>query len=575
MPILVAKPEANPAYADYAKKRGTYLAEMRAMIDKLSGDLRNTFQTNAGAYLLWNQFEGTAKSDFAGKMRLDIQNTGQRVRGAVRRDPNDPIFGPWTQFARLSKEEFPKQAKALALKIGAEEGSAAKGVKGKGAKSGKYNPIVARAFKNASPASLNDVASIYTSIFASVRVSNQRLVDKDINALWQMPFPAPQASQIDEADFGEIIGRFPLQYQGRFTPIRAKIVQLDMEHAGSPPRAMVMQDRSRAEDSPVFIRGEVQNRGEIVPRRYLEIIAGESRAPFRNGSGRLELAQSIATKSNPLTARVMVNRIWLHHFGEGFVTSPDDFGLQSAPPSHPELLDYLATAFVENGWSVKKMHRLIMLSSTYQQSSENNPRFAQIDPNNRLLWRANIRRLEFEALRDSLLAIGGRLDLRMFGKPVELNKEPYSPRRTVYGMIDRGNIPEVLNHFDFANPSLSTGKRYDTIVPQQALFFMNSPLVVEQARNLVSRPDFRGQQDIEAAITLLYELIYQRQPKSAELKMGMDFLATSPLPNRAVPAQQNNSAKGAPKAAPERRGLSKWESYAHALLLANETSYVN
>src|SRR5258708_37886540 len=144
--------------------------------------------------------------------------------------------------------------------------------------------------------------------------------------------------------------------------------------------------------------------------------------------------------------------MWLHHFGEGFVTTPDDFGNQSAPPSHPELLDYLAARFVEDGWSIKKMHRLIMLSSVYRESSDTNPRYAQIDPNNRLLWRANIQRLEFEAVRDSLLAIGGRLDLTMGGRPVNLGATPYSVRRTLYGFVDRRKLPEVYNHFNFANP---------------------------------------------------------------------------------------------------------------------------
>src|SRR5437588_2065241 len=140
---------------------------------------------------------------------------------------------------------------------------------------------------------------------------------------------------------------------------------------------------------------------------------------------------------------------------------------------------------------MKKMHRLIMLSSVYQESSANNPRFAQLDPNNRLLWRANIRRLEFEALRDSLLAIGGDLDLTMFGKPVDIEREPYSTRRTVYGRVDRSDVAEVLLNFDFVNPDLPSGRRHETSVPQQALFLMNSPLVVEQAKHLVMLQDFK------------------------------------------------------------------------------------
>jgi hypothetical protein len=306
----------------------------------------------------------------------------------------------------------------------------------------------------------------------------------------------------------------------------------------------------------------------------------------------LELAQAIANKNNALTARVIVNRVWQHHFGEGFVTTPDDFGTQSVPPSHPELLDYLASRFMDENWSIKKLHRLIMLSDVYQQSSANNPRYAQADPNNRLLWRANIRRLEFEALRDSLLAIGGKLDLSMWGRPVDLSSEPYSTRRTIYGTINRNDLAEVLNYFDFANPDLSTGKRYETTVPQQALFLMNSPLVVEQAKNLVSRSDFQSLSDEAARIQLLYELIYQRPPKVEEIKLGFEFMLENPSSERvgptaiaAVPLRKNQKQPPNPKAQARRPAgrktfiqrdpLTGWEEYAHALLQANEASFVN
>ena len=376
--------------------------------------------------------------------------------------------------------------------------------------------------------------------------------------------------------------------------LRAQVARLEMTHPGAPMRAMVLEDKLRPSDSPVFIRGEAENKGEIAPRRFLEVLSGPRREPFKNGSGRLELAQAIATKSNPLTARVLVNRHWQHHFGEGFVTTPDDFGAQSAPPSHPELLDYLAGRFMDENWSIKKMHRQIMLSSVYQQSSANNPRYAQADPNNRWLWRANIRRLEFEALRDSLLAIGGKLDLTMWGRPVDLTKEPYSRRRTIYGYVNRNDLPEVLNHFDFANPDMTTGKRYETTVPQQALFLMNSPLVVEQARNLVSRPDFKSLADDSARIQLLYDLIYQRLPRPEEIKLGLEFTGTEPSSERVGPTpltqavlrknpnpnQQLNAKQLARRAAGrqtfvERDPLTGWEEYAHALLQANETSFLN
>src|SRR5204863_6535816 len=217
---------------------------------------------------------------------------------------------------------------------------------------------------------------------------------------------------------------------------QTQIARLEMTHPAAPARAMVLEDLLRPHDSPVFIRGDAGNRGPVVPRQFLEVLSGPYRPAFTNGSGRLDLAHAIVSKNTAITPRVMLNRIWLHHFGEGFVPTPDDLGTMSEPPSHPELLDYLASRFVEEGWSIKKMHRLIMLSAVYQQSTANNPRYAQVDPNNRLLWRANIRRLEFEALRDSLLAIGGKLDLAMWGRPVDLTKEPYSTRRTVYGYVN-------------------------------------------------------------------------------------------------------------------------------------------
>jgi hypothetical protein len=369
-----------------------------------------------------------------------------------------------------------------------------------------------------------------------------------------------------------------------------KVARLEMSHAGAPARAMVLEDMPVPRNSPVFIRGEAENKGPIVPRRFLEVLSGPNRPAFTSGSGRLQLAHAIVDKNNPLTARVMVNRIWLHHFGEGIVTTPDDFGTQSEPPSHPELLDYLATQFVEGGWSIKKMHKAIMLSSVYQQSSANNPRYAQIDPFNRLLWRANIHRLEFEPLRDALLAVGGTLDRAQFGRPVLLNREPYPTRRTIYGFVDRENVAEVLFNFDFANPDMTTGKRHETTVPQQALFFMNSPLVVEQAKKLVERSDFQALSDERSRIVLLYQLIYQRPPRPDEVKLGLEFISQEPSQER-VAVVSNDKRPKAPlreqvKAEMQRRRggenafrvrapLSAWEEYAHALFQANEFTFVN
>jgi len=366
--------------------------------------------------------------------------------------------------------------------------------------------------------------------------------------------------------------------------VRGDQAELDMTHPGAPARAMMLVDSPVPKDSPVFIRGEAENKGPIVPRQFLEILSPPNRTPFRYGSGRLELALDIASTNNPLTARVIVNRVWMHHFDEGIVTTPDDLGNQSAPPSHPELLDYLATRFMADGWSLKKLHRLILLSSVYQESSENNPRYAQIDPMNRWLWRANIRRMDFEEVRDSLLAIGGKLDETMGGRPVSLGAYPYSTRRTIYGFIDRRNLPELYNQFDFANPDISTGKRYETIVPQQSLFLMNSPLVIEQAKNLANRPDFTTLTNDEDRVKLLYELCYQREPNPVEIQLGVNFVLNSPE-NENVPRMTVRKAVNPVRAKKledsfasiptDRQPLKPWEKYAHALLQANEAIFVN
>lgn len=415
------------------------------------------------------------------------------------------------------------------------------------------------------------------------------------------------------------------------------ISQLELTNTAAPPRAMILEDAMKGHDSYVFVRGEAGNKGEIAPRRFLQVLSGPVRPVWTNGSGRLELALAITGKNNPLTARVMINRIWQYHFGEGFVPTPDDFGMMSEPPSHPELLDYLAVNFMTNGWNIKKIHRLIMLSSVYQESCVDNPRYDQTDPGNRLLWRANIRRLEYEPLRDSLLAIGGDLDTNLYGRPVDMRLRPDSTRRTIYDYVDRANLPDVMVNFDFATPDMVTGIRHVTTVPQQALFLMNSPLVINLARRLVAMPDFVDNADDTARLNFLYERIYQRPPTDEEIQLGLEFVNQTPireevsdLPNdgpvvgrlssggaganvkenamlgdtankiqrgnvspspagagegRVEGARASRSSQGQAQLAgrkgfigpggKRRAPLTSWEEYAQALLQANETSFVN
>jgi hypothetical protein len=276
--------------------------------------------------------------------------------------------------------------------------------------------------------------------------------------------------------------------------------------------------------------------------------------PFTNGSGRLDLARAIVSPDNPLTPRVYVNRVWLHHFGEGLVKTPGDFGVRTEEPVHRLLLDYLAASFVEHGWSTKYLHRLIVLSATYQQGCEAQPSDLTADSENNLLARMNRQRLDFEALRDTLLAVSGKLDPSIGGLPVDLEPEPFSTRRTVYGLIDRQNLPGVFRTFDFSNPDTSSQRRFQTTVPQQALFLMNSPFVVEQARSLAHRAASSGAKTSADKIQALYRIVFQRQPAGAELALGEKFLAAQP---------------------PADTKLSPIEKYAQVLLLSNELTFVD
>src|SRR6266851_5891947 len=300
---------------------------------------------------------------------------------------------------------------------------------------------------------------------------------------------------------------------------------------------MALEDLPSPVIAHVFIRGNANNPGAETPPHFLSCLSAGDAAPFHEGSGRLELAHAIAAKDNPLTARVIVNRVWLHHFGAGIVRSPSDFGLRGDPPSHPELLDYLAMRFMESGWSLKKLHRMILLSAAYQQSSQDDPAARRQDPENQLLWRMNRQRLDIEALRDSLLAVSGQLDLSAGGPPFSLTATPAVPRRTLYGFIERGRVPVFLSSFDFASPDQHVPIRYSTTVPQQALFLLNSTFVAEQARRLAQRSETEAGNPAKR-IQALYQFVFGRNATPAEVELGERFVAA---PSHEEPAAMEAS----------------------------------
>jgi len=313
---------------------------------------------------------------------------------------------------------------------------------------------------------------------------------------------------------------------------------------------MTLEDTNPIKEPYIFLRGNPNQRGRSVPRQFLQILSPAGRKPFTHGAGRLELAQAISDRSNPLTARVLVNRVWQQHFGAPLVRTPSDFGMRSQAPSHPELLDYLASTFMDHGWSLKKLHRQIVLSAAYQQQSDDRPDMRQIDPENSLLWRANRRRLDFEAMRDALLAVSGRLDQAVGGPSVANIAAPDSTRRTLYGYVDRQSLPGLYRTFDFPSPDASSPERDLTTVPQQALFWMNSPLVTSIATHLLARPEIAAATNPTAKVSLLYQQLYGRDPAADELQCAVQFLG-----NTAMQAT--------------------WNQLAQALLLSNEFVFID
>ena len=291
-----------------------------------------------------------------------------------------------------------------------------------------------------------------------------------------------------------------------------------------PADLMTLADAERPVVPQVFVRGNPGNRGESVPRQFLSVLSGENRQPFGAGSGRLELARAIASRDNPLTARVIVNRVWLHYFENPLVRTPSDFGLRSEPPSHPELLDYLAASLVEHNWSLKDLHRLILKSSAYQQASVDRPECRAADPENQYLWRMNRKRLDFESLRDGLLAAAGQLDCSLAGPAVDLTKAPWSRRRTIYGLIDRQNLPNLFRTFDFASPDTHSPGRFTTTVPQQALYMMNSPFLAEMVRSLANQQELVGAIEPRQRIDRVYRLGLGRPASAKEIGLGLAYL---------------------------------------------------
>ena len=565
--------ENVPGGVEFEKLAAPKRAELLEFLDEQYRLLSDDARSRVGAYLV---HVATTKPDPLETAIFFLSLAPEDLRPPIvarwrrylarRATPDDPFFGPWHDLMALSDSQTVDDAAAGSVAPSFEVRVAAVleswFTKPEGTEPGQLNPLVRAALSAPALSSRADVARAYGALLE--RVAHESANESE----------ATDAAPPDEATrqaLEVVIGResptrFPKSRTRRYMSRKqtdafgAKLKELDrmaVKSANAPPRGMVLLDAPTLHEPRIFVRGNPSRPGAPVPRRFLAISTPSERRPFPNGSGRLDLAKAITAPENPLTARVIVNRVWMYHFAEPLVATPSDFGNRSTPPTHPALLDHLTTRFLRDGWSLKRLHRRIMMSNAYRQASRSNPEEARarsIDADNRLLWRMNRKRLDFEAMRDTLLAVSGRLRHRLAGRPVDVAKDPKSRVRTIYGLVDRQDLPGVFRAFDFATPDQSVERRSRTMVPQQALFALNSPFMVEQAKALAARPEIVSLSDPTARVGALYRTAYAREPTPEELAEALEFVSVS----------EDAGSQ-----------LAAWELLAQVLLASNELMYLD
>ncbi len=440
---------------------------------------------------------------------------------------------------------------------------------------------VARLLGTTPPVSLPELAARYQAAFDAADVAwKAQQVDPAQKALKELPDASLEAfrraAQEPKGVFAppaDVEASFPVETIAALNVSRDHLKNLELK-LPKFTEVMAVSDQG-AENLKVHLRGSHLTLGTETPRQFPRIIAGDQQTPIgQDRSGRLELAHWLTSPEHPLTARIIVNRVWLWHFGEGLVRSPDNFGRLGERPTHPQLLDWLAKRLVEDGWSLKKLHRRIILSSTYQMSAAYNAQAAQQDPENRLWWRMNRKRLEVEEIRDALLAVSGALEDTLGGTHLATGNRQYvtstanvnpvvyqNNRRSIYLPVVRSALYELFQAFDFADPSVLNGRRDQTTVAPQALFMMNSPLVLEQSKRLAATLLARTDLDAEGRIRLLYLKAYGRPPTAVEIQRDIGYLDRfSKAAGERIPAAELESRA--------------WRSLCRAILAANEFLYV-
>jgi hypothetical protein len=580
---IIGQPNGKP-YEDYQRA----LEAAQQEHDDLARDqievMRGRLRMQVGMYLR-ELVKGTPDQDLSSAF-LSFRTDDMRPLVLTRwrefiakASDDDPVFGIWRRLSRLDAENFAAKAAELRDALQKEYGDpmppAAQA--SLGGKPPKWNPRVLEALATKPPQSMMDVADLYGALFSQVYqewlaalqvtaseasdpsavVPDEDLkhiaINSSINRQLRHYLFAPDSpTNIPEKIASTQLNR---TVQDSLAGRKGAIHGLNLDSPGSPPRAMALSEDPNAGPFYVFQRGNPLARGEPVEAGFLTAINTERSPSFAVGQRRLDLARAIVDPENPLTGRVIVNWVWQQHFGQGLVRTPDDFGTRGRPPTHPQLLDYLATLFVQDGWSIKKLHRRIMLSAAYGQAAQENEASRVIDPENDLLWRMPRRRLELEAMRDSMLAVSGELDYSMGGRPIELQATPVVPRRSVYGFVNRDIVSSLASTFDGANPNACTAKRPDTTVPQQTLFALNSDFIQDRAAKLAGLSE-GFVTDPSARIQWLYRSVYSREPEPEELQLALKFVGTA----------NANAESGS---------SSKWQQLAHVLLAGNEFVFVD
>jgi hypothetical protein len=560
----------TPAYKKFLQELESRRQKLDAFVTTKQQELIESAKQRVAEYLLAAQraIDQPSTEDFMLLADGSDLNPAMLIRWqnylARTRNIHDPVFVPWQALAELPAQSFAAGAAALLDRLAGKTRQSASRGSPRG-KSQPVNPVVLRALSAEPPTSLAEVARTYAKLLCNVDQlwkdierraaldgrAPEPLPEPALEALRQVLYGPDSPLNVAAGPFGEL-ALFPDRpSQAKLQELRNALQKWLTSGPGAPARAMSVEDAPTPVEPRVFLRGNPNNPGDPVPRRFLAVLTGNGRKPFRDGSGRLELAHAIASRDNPLTARALVNRVWMHHLGTPLVATPGDFGLRSDPPTLPDLLDHLAARFMGQGWSIKSLHRLIMLSNTYQQSSDDRPQAQAVDPENALYWRMNRRRLDFEGVRDSLLAVSGRLDRAISGPPLRSSTDNAANRRTIYCFIDRLNLPGLYRTFDFPDPNATSPRRDQTTVAPQALFLMNHPFVLDAPGAILSRPEISAAHEIDAKVDRLDRLIYGRRAGAEDRALAREFLGGSP------------------------NGSTRWPAFVQALLMTNEFVFID